>query len=421
MKIPYSKVPLAGNEFRYLQEVLDSGWLTTSAKTLKFEELFANHVGAKFACAVNSCTSALHLALEAIGIKKGDQVVVPTMTFTASAEIIRYMGADPVFTDVDYDTCLISPEILKKTLRSNKQIRAVIPVHFGGQSPIMTTSVGDGIIDICKKNNIRVIEDAAHAFPTKFGDRYIGSFGDVTCFSFYANKTITTGEGGMLVTNDESIYKRVKIMRLHGIDRDIWNRFRSHESSWEYDVIAPGYKYNMPDINAAIGLAQLEKAEYFREQRQRCAMLYFNELCNNPVLDLPVCCGPLENHAWHLFPIKIKPEAAVSRNEFIELMSKFNIGTSVHYKPLHRMTYYRDTYHLNETDFPNAERIWDRTVSLPIYPDLTDSDLLYICKTIIKIVNRKRIVSAKNKINVVKDPLLFRKNSSKQVSKFTVS
>jgi len=387
MNIPFSKVQLAGNEDKYLKEVLDSGWLTTSSKALKFEELFASFVGARYACAVCSCTAALHLAVEAVGIKEGDNVLIPTMTFTATAEIIRYMGANPVFCDVEYGTCLITPEILKEALSKNNNIKALILVHYGGQAPKMSNKQGEGIIDICRANNIRIIEDAAHAFPTKFEDQFIGTFGDITCFSFYANKTITTGEGGMLVTNDEEVYKRVKIMRLHGINRDVWNRFTSNKSSWEYDVVAPGFKYNMPDINAAIGLAQLEKANFFREQRQRCAKLYYNELKDVTCIDLPLFYQPMEHHAWHLFPIIIKPEAPVSRNRFIELMSENEIGTSVHYKPLHRMTYYKETYNLKSENFPEAERIWNGTVSLPIYPGLSDSDVQYICQTIKKILS----------------------------------
>ena len=382
MKIPFAKVSLSGNESKYINEVLESGWLTTSSKALQFEKLFADFVGSKYACAVNSCTSALHLAVETIGIKKGDKVLVPSLTFTASAEVLRYMGADPIFTDVEYGTSLISPAILKETLKKRNNLKAFILVHYGGQAPIMTTPDGEGIIDICHKNHIRIIEDAAHAFPTKYGDRYIGSFGDVTCFSFYANKTITTGEGGMLVTNDEAIYKRAKIMRLHGINRDIWERFTSNKSSWEYDVVAPGFKYNMPDINAAIGLAQLEKADYFRNQRQRCAEFYLKELKDIQLIDLPICIGPLDHHSWHLFPIIVRPESKVSRNEFIKLMAKEGIGTSVHYKPLHRMTYYRETYKLVPDDFPNTERIWNGTVSLPIYPGLKNIELKYICQTI---------------------------------------
>jgi len=374
---------------KYLKEVLDSGWLTTSSKAFQFEKCFAEILGAKYACTVNSCTAALHLAVEAIGIKAGDKVLVPSLTFTATAEVLRYIGADPVFMDVEYGTSLISPDLLRKSLKANHDIKAIIIVHYGGQSPVMTSSDGEGIIDICRQNNIRVIEDAAHAFPTKFENRYIGTFGDVTCFSFYANKTITTGEGGMLVTDDENIYKRAKTMRLHGISRDVWERFTSSKcSSWEYDIVAPGFKYNMPDINAAVGLAQLEKAFYFRDQRQRCASYYFHELENIKVIDLPVCMGPIENHSWHLFPITIRPEAPISRNEFIIQMEQAGIGTSVHYKPLHRMTYYKETYALKPEDFPNTERIWNGTVSLPIFPDLTNRELKYICQTIKRILTK---------------------------------
>jgi dTDP-4-amino-4,6-dideoxygalactose transaminase len=385
-KIPYAKVPLAGNESRYINEVLKSGWLTTSSKASSFEKKIAEYVGVKYACAVNSCTSALHLAVEAIGIGKGDRVLVPSLTFTASAEVLRYQGADPIFIDVEYGTRLVSPSILSEALKKNLEIKALILVHFGGQAPIMTTSDGKGILDICRQNNIRLIEDAAHAFPTKSDSRYVGSFGDVTCFSFYANKTITTGEGGMLLTNDRNIHKRATIMRLHGINRDIWQRFTKCDASWEYDVIAPGFKYNMPDINAAIGLAQLEKADFFRTQRQRCAEFYFNELKDIPEIDLPVCIWPLENHSWHLFTIIIKPESKVSRNKFIDLMSAAGIGTSVHYKPLHRMSYYKETYSLDPGDYPNTEKIWKGTVSLPIYPDLKDNELKYICRTIRRIL-----------------------------------
>lgn len=386
MNIPFARISIKGNEMKYLRQVLKSGWLTTSFKALQFEKQFANYIGVKYACAVNSCTSALHLAVEAIGIGKGDKVLVPSLTFTSSAEVLRYVGADPIFVDVEYNTGIVSPPILKAAIKSNPDIKALILVHYGGQAPIMTRSDGDGIVDICHKNQIRLIEDAAHAFPTKFENRYIGSFGDATCFSFYANKTITSGEGGMLVTNDENIFRRVKLMRLHGIDHDIWERFTNHKTHWEYDIVAPGYKYNLPDINAAIGLAQLERADYFRSERQRCAAFYIDKLQDIRTLDLPSCTGPMEHHAWHLFPIIIKPEAPVSRNEFIQMMANQGIGTSVHYKPLYRMQYYKDTYKLNPQDFPNTEKIWNGTVSLPIYPGLKNSELKYICQTIKRIL-----------------------------------
>jgi len=274
---------------------------------------------------------------------------------------------------------------------------------------------------------MKVVEDAAHAFPafclapsrkgaegrgpdvggrrSEVGDRTsdiwlqrsegqerkaIGAVGDVTCFSFYANKTITTGEGGMLCTDDEEIANRVKVMRLHGINRDIWNRYTDSKPNWEYDVVAPGFKYNMPDVNAAIGLAQLERADAMREARQRCAEFYFEALKNIPFIELPVVHIPFEDHAWHLFSIVIRPEAPVSRNAFIEKMAEAGIGTSVHYKPIHRMTYYRERYGLKPEDFPNTERIWQGTVSLPIYSSMTDSELSYVAETVRRIIMGQR-------------------------------
>ena len=386
MNIPFAKVPLAGNELELIQEVLESGWLTTSSKASLFEVQFSEFVGAKYACAVNSGTSALHLAAEAVGVKPGDKVLVPALTFTSSAEVIRYMGGHPVFLDVEYGTGLISPEILEKALEEYTDIKALVLVHYGGQAARMTTVDGHGILDICRRNNIKLVEDAAHAFPTKYDGRFIGTFGDVTCFSFYANKTITTGEGGMLVTDNKHIYERVKNMRLHGINRDIWNRYHANETSWEYDVIAPGFKYNMPDINAAIGVAQLKKAEFWRAQRQRCAAYYYKNLKGIPCIDLPECKDSMENHSWHLFTIIIHPGSPVSRNEFIVRMSEANIGTSVHYKPLYRMSYYKKKYQLSSEKYPNTERIWAGTVSLPVYPELEENELEHICNVVRKLL-----------------------------------
>ena len=437
MKIPFAKVACDGNELKYVQEVLASGWLTTAGKTLELERRFAEAVGAGHACAVNSCTAALHLALEAIGIGPGDKVLVPTLTFTATAEVIRYLGADPVFVDVDYRTGLLTPEILHQALARQPDIKAVMVVHFGGQAAQMTAEtekqkfgkqkaetgqanlspssilhppsssplahrmgegqgegcsvssglrpltsgpcpLSSGILDVCRQHGVKVIEDAAHAFPTRLNGRMVGGFGDITCFSFYANKTITTGEGGMLVTEDEAIYRRVKTMRLHGINRDIWDRFTAAKASWEYDVIAPGFKYNMPDINAAIGLAQLERAEVMRTERQRCFEFYQEHLGGIESIDLPNVRDSLNDHACHLFWLILKASAPVSRNQLIELLNEAGIGTSVHYKPLHRMTYYRERYQLNEQDFPNAERHWRGCVSLPVYPGLSNEELAYV-------------------------------------------
>ena len=283
MEIPFSKVDCSGNELKYVQEVLESGWLTSATKCLQLETCFADKVGSKYSLAVNSATSALHLALEAIGLGTGDKVFVPTMTFTASAEVIRYMGAVPVFLDIEYGSCLVSAAILENAIVQHSDIKAMILVHFGGQAAEM-----DEIIAICKKHSIKLIEDAAHAFPSRYGNRMVGSFGDVTCFSFYANKPMTTGEGGMLVTNDESIYERAKAMRFHGINRDIWDRFTVNREHWEYDVVAPGFKYNMSDVSAAIGLAQLERVDEFREGRQRCAEFYYTHLSHLRGIELPL-------------------------------------------------------------------------------------------------------------------------------------
>ena len=381
-KVPFCQVVCDGREEQYVIDVLRSGWLTTAGKTLEFEQRFTQAVGANFACAVNSCTAALHLALEALGVRPGDRVFVPTMTFTATAEVVRYLGADPVFLDVEYGTSLLTPAIVEQALRQHPEVKVLIPVHFGGQAAEMTRSDDAGILDLCRQAGVRVVEDAAHAFPARRDGRMVGSFGEITCFSFYANKTITTGEGGMLVTDDEELYRRVKIMRLHGIDRDVWNRFTAAKPSWEYDVVAPGFKYNFPDLAAAIGLAQLERAEVLRRERERCARFYLRELASVPGLDLPVSRVPEADHAWHLFPVVLNKHAPVSRNEFITLLAEHGVGTSVHYKPLHRMTYYRERYQLRAEDFPNAERIWQGCVSLPVYPTLGDEDLAYVCDTI---------------------------------------
>jgi len=387
-KIPFSKVSCSNSELKYIKEVLESGWLTTAGKTHEFEKLFAQKVGAKFACAVNSCTSALHLGLEALNVKSGDKVFVPAMTFTASAEVVRYLDADPIFLDVDYKTRILTPDILEKAVLQNPDVKALILVHFGGHPADMLGE--NGILEICKRNGIRILEDAAHAFPTRLGSRWVGSIGDVTCFSFYANKTITTGEGGMLTTNDEDLYKRVKVMRLHGINRDVWDRFTSDKPSWEYDVIAPGYKYNMPDINAAIGLAQLEDAEQFHMGRLSAVQFYLRELQGIIGLDLPECKIPIKDHAWHLFPIVLTSESNIERNTFIERMSQMGIGTSVHYKPLYRMTYYKERYDLKAIDFPNSERIWKGTVSLPLFPSMDNDDLSFICSSIKSILKEAK-------------------------------
>jgi dTDP-4-amino-4,6-dideoxygalactose transaminase len=371
MKIPFSKVDCSGKEKNYIQQVLDSGWLTTASKALEFEKRFTEIIGVKYSFAVNSCTSALHLALDSIGISEGDKVLLPSMTFTSTAEVVRYLGGIPIFLDVEYGNSQLSEKIVEKALKKYVNVKAVIVVEFAGQpAPVLSK--------ICKKYDVKLISDAAHAFPSRIGNMLVGNFADITCFSFYANKTITTGEGGMLVTNDSKIAERVKLMRLHGIDRAVWNRFNSDKPAWEYDVIQAGYKYNMPDINAAIGLAQLERAEEMRLLRQEVAEVYLDELKGIIGLDLPEINVPYRNHAWHIFSIVLNKEQKIQRQDMIDSLFTKGIGSSVHYKPLHRMTYYRNLYNLNPDNFPNTEKIWEGNFSLPIYSLLTKEKAKFI-------------------------------------------
>lgn len=385
--IPFCKVVCDGDELRLVQAVLESGWLTTGAKTALFEERFARAVNAKHALAVNSGTAALHLALEAVGVSPGDRVFIPTMTFTATAEVVRYLGADPIFLDVEYGTSLVTPEILSEAIEKHPEAKAFIPVHFGGQAADMLGNKGDnGLLGICRRSGIAVVEDAAHAFPARCRGKMIGSIGDVTCFSFYANKTITTGEGGMITTDSDELADRVSVMRCHGINRDAWKRYSEVGAPWEYDVVAAGYKYNLCDVNAAIGLAQLRKAVAMRAARQRCAEYYFEALSGLEAIDQPVVKVLMQDHAWHLFVIVLNERSHISRNEFIDAMTRKGIGTSVHFKPLHRMTYYKQRYQLTTKDFPRAERIWTGNVSLPVYPDMADEEVRYVCDAVIEML-----------------------------------
>ena len=387
--LPFALPEIDKEQIDEVANTLKSGWLTTGGRSARFERDFAKFVGAKHALTMNSGTAGLHLGLEAFGICEGDKVLVPTFTFTATAEVVRYLRADPIFVDCDPETFCVAVDHIEDAIKNgefqetDKSLKGIIPVHFGGHPCDM-----DGILEFAGRNSLRVMEDAAHAFPTRYNGRLIGTFGDVTCFSFYANKTITTGEGGMLCTDNDEIARRVRIMRLHGIDRDVWNRFELG-GSWEYDVIAPGFKYNMTDIAAGIGIHQLKKAEEFQNRRQKIAQSYYAELKDIPGLILPRIHCAMEDHSWYLYVILIeadKTQRGIDRNRFIEEMTKNNIGTSVHYKPLHRMTYYREKYKLKPGMFPNAEWVFQRCVSLPIYSAMTDAQLAYVIESIREIL-----------------------------------
>jgi dTDP-4-amino-4,6-dideoxygalactose transaminase len=392
MNVPFAMPECGNDEIKEVVAVLKSGWLTTASRCSAFEKEFAEFIGVKHALAVNSATAALHLGLDALGISEGDKVLVPTFTFTATAEVVRYMKADPVFVDCDTETFCITPTLVENTLANDQSLitdnslKAIIPVHFGGHPCDM-----DAILEISRESNIKVMEDAAHALPTKYNGRMIGTIGDITCFSFYANKTITTGEGGMLCTNDDNIARRVKIMRLHGITSDAWDRF-SIGASWEYDIMAPGFKYNMSDINAALGIHQIKKVEHFRKKRQSIAESYYKLLDAVPGLTLPRINCSKEDHSWYLFNVLIDPDktlGGINRDKFINEMTSRNIGTSVHYKPIHRMTYYRERYGLQPEMFPNAEWIFQRCVSLPIFSAMTDEQVNYVVQSISEILLQK--------------------------------
>ncbi|MBL3590168.1 MAG: DegT/DnrJ/EryC1/StrS aminotransferase family protein [gamma proteobacterium endosymbiont of Lamellibrachia anaximandri] len=367
--LPFALPSVSEDEIKEVVDTLRSGWWTTGAKTKKFEADFADFVGARHAIAVNSATAGLHLALEAIGIGPGDKVITTTFTFTATAEVIRYLGADPLFVDIDPQTLNISVDQVEDTLKNHPEVKAIMPVHFAGQACEM-----DELQMLAEQYGVRLVEDAAHALPATYKGRRIGTLGDATVYSFYVTKTIATGEGGMVVTDDDAIAERVRVMRLHGISKDVFDRYTSDKPAWYYEVIAPGYKYNMTDIAASLGLHQLKRAEAFRQRRELMAQRYDAALAELPVR-LPFVKRPDDIHAWHLYVLRLQTgELTINRDSFIELMAERGIGTSVHFIPLHRHPYWRDTYQLDAADFPVAEQVFAECVSLPLFPAMSDAD-----------------------------------------------
>jgi dTDP-4-amino-4,6-dideoxygalactose transaminase len=366
--IPFARPSLGAEEERAVIAVLRSGWLTTAGEAKAFEEEFAAAVGAPHALAVNSATAGLHLALESLGIGPGDRVLTTPYTFTATAETARYLGAEPVFADIDPRSLNLDPLEAEKALKKDPAIKAIVPVHVGGLACDM-----EALCELARRYGAAVVEDAAHAFPARIGERHLGLWGDVGVFSFYATKTITTGEGGMIVTENEELARRMSIMRLHGIDREVWDRYRTVGSSWRYAVVEAGYKYNLPDLAAAIGRAQLKKAESFRERRREIAGRYLEAFADCDFLHLP---ADDPEHAWHLFIIRLDGQKlALERDGFAAGLQEAGIGTSVHYLPLHMMPYYRQRYGLSPEDFPRARNAYLQALSLPIYPGLSDEQV----------------------------------------------
>ena len=384
--IPFARPSIGIAEEEAVLRVLRSGWLTTGNEAHLFEQEFGSFVGTRNALAVNSATAGLHLALEAANVRPGDRVAMSPYTFASTAEVVRYVGADPLFVDIEDESCNIDPNELEVAAEKDSTIRAVMPVHIAGDPCRM-----DRILDLADRYNLITVEDAAHAFPVRVNTgtppRFAGTAGSIGVYSFYATKTITTGEGGMVVTDDEGFARRMKIMRLHGIDRDVWNRYTARGASWEYAVVAPGYKYNLTDLAAAIGRVQLSQAEAFLARRVAIARAYDEAFRLRDYLELPPSGGPrYEHHAWHLYMLRVRPERlTIDRNQFIERLSAEGIGTSVHFIPLHLMPYYRDRYGYRPEDFPRSLSRFSTTISLPIYPGLTDDQVDRIMQAVLRI------------------------------------
>jgi dTDP-4-amino-4,6-dideoxygalactose transaminase len=380
--IPFHKPAIGEDEIHSVVETLQSGWLTTGPKVKRFEEHFAKYLDCRHAIAVNSGTAALHLALDAVGIREGDEVIVPAMTFAATAEVVLYFKARPVLVDCQRDTLNLDPTQIESAITS--KTKAIIPVHIAGLACDM-----DQIVEIAKKHHLKVIEDAAHALPASYGGSRIGTIGDITCFSFYATKTITTGEGGMATTDNSEWAERMRMMSLHGISHDAWKRY-TKEGSWYYEILYPGFKYNLTDIAAAIGIEQLKKCDEFWEARQRIAMIYEKAFGDLQEIQLPRRQNDIQ-HAWHLFVIQLDLERLkINRNQFIEALREKQIGTSVHFIPLHLHPYYRDKFGCRPEDFPNASAAFERIISLPIYPKMTEDNVRDVIVAVRQIVHEYR-------------------------------
>lgn len=382
--IPFHRAFVGSQEIQMVAKAIRSGWITMGPMTVEFEDRFRQYIGAKHALAVNSCTAALHLALEAIGIKEGDEVIVPAMTFTASAEVVCYFKAKPVFVDVERDTLNIDPSKIEE--RISRRTKAIITVDHGGQ-PVDY----DEIRKIARKHKLSVIEDAAHALPSWYKGRKVGTLADITCFSFYATKTLATGEGGMIVTNNSRWAERMKTMRLHGMNKDAWKRY-DKGGSWYYEVVAAGYKYNTTDINSAIGIVQLDKLESMWKKRKAIARAYDSGFKEMPELMTPTV---RENRVTsrHLYVIKLNLEQlSIDRARVIEELAKQGISTSVHFIPLYRHPFYRDKFGYKPRQFPNCEWAYERIISLPIYPGMSHAQVKRVIDAVKRIITRYRHV-----------------------------
>jgi perosamine synthetase len=380
--MPFHVPSISEEDIQAVVEALRSGWLTMGPRVQEFERQFAAFAGTRYAIAVNSCTAALHLALEAAGVREGDEVLVPAITFAATAEVVVYLRAIPRIVDCDLVTFNIDPAAAERAI--GPRTRAIIPVHFAGLPCDM-----DPILDLAARHRLTVIDDAAHALPAAYRGRRVGQIADMTAFSFYATKTITTGEGGMVTTDREDLAQRMTVMRLHGASRDAWKRYTA-EGSWFYEIVAAGFKYNLTDPAAALGLQQLKRHEAFWQARSRIADIY-----NAGFADLPEIVRPPDGtdvqHARHLYVVQlVLDRLTVGRNTIIEDLKQEGIGTSVHFIPLHLHPYYRDTYGYTPDMLPVASAVYERILSLPIYPGMSDADAHDVVEAVRRVVARRR-------------------------------
>ncbi|MDD2976857.1 DegT/DnrJ/EryC1/StrS family aminotransferase [Aquabacterium sp.] len=382
--LPFALPEIGEEEIAEVVDTLRSGWVTTGPKARLFEQAFVDYLGdaSLQAIAVNSATAGLHLALEALGIGPGDEVITTTHTFTATAEVVRYLGADVKLVDIDPATLNIDPAAIEAAI--TPRTKALMPVHYAGLSVDM-----DAIHAIARKHGLKVVEDAAHALPTTWKGQTIGTLhSDAVVFSFYANKTMTTGEGGMLVTRDAALAARAKVMRLHGINRDAFDRFTAKVPSWYYEIVAPGFKYNLTDIAAAMGLHQLKRLPGFQTRREQIAARYDDALADLPLIlpPRPVHAGDL--HSWHLYVVRLSDDATLNRDQLIESLFADGIGVSVHYIPLHLHPYWKECYDLKPEQFPHSQKAYERMVTLPLYTRMTDDDVERVLTAVRKACGR---------------------------------
>jgi len=382
LQVPFHRASVGEEEIHAVSEVIRSGWMTMGPKTFEFEREFARYVGAPYAVAVSTGTAALHLALEAAGIGAGDEVLLPTTTFTATAEAVIYTGARPVLVDIDPLTMNIDPQDAARRITGRS--KAVIPVHLGGQPCDMQQ-----LHSLARRHDLRVVEDAAHALPSEYQGRKIGQLSEFTCFSFYATKTLTTGEGGMITTDNPAAAERMRLMRLHGIERDAWKRYRG-DGSWFYQVLEAGFKYNLTDIQSAMGLVQLAKCDAMKRQREAVAARYLEAFSNCEELVNP---GVLRDRqtSWHLYILRLRLDRlSVDRNSFVDSLARQGVSCSVHFIPLHLQPFYQEAFGYGPGSFPVAEREYRSCFSLPIFPGMTDAEIRHVVDAVLHSINESR-------------------------------